>query len=136
MDRGILAILCEAYTKEQLENGEERIVLKIRPHLGSRQSGRHPPGPQQRKIVAKAKEIKHSLQKLGLGAHPICETTGNIGKGYRRNDEIGTPLCITVDFDTFEGPTADTVTVRFRDTMKQERIAIKELDLFVKNYFS
>jgi glycyl-tRNA synthetase len=135
VDRGILAILCEAFTKEQLPNGEERIVLKIRPHLAPVKAAVIPLARNNEKIVAKAKEIKHSLQKLGLGRIRY-EDTGNIGKGYRRNDEIGTPLCITVDFDTFEGPTTDTVTVRFRDTMQQERIAVSELDLFVKNYFT
>lgn len=134
VDRGILAILCAAYTKEKLENGEERVVLKLRPHLAPVKAAVIPLARNNEKIVSKAKEIKHRLQKLGLGRIRY-EDTGNIGKGYRRNDEIGTPLCITVDFDTFEGP-AETVTVRFRDTMKQERIEVQELDVFVKNYFN
>ncbi|MBS0616154.1 MAG: glycine--tRNA ligase [Verrucomicrobia bacterium] len=134
VDRGILAILCNAYTKEKLENGEERVVLKIRPHLAPVKAAVIPLARNNEKIVAKAKEIKNQLQKLGIGRIRY-EDTGNIGKGYRRNDEIGTPLCITVDFDTFEGAT-ETVTVRMRDTMKQERIAVQELSLFVKNYFS
>ena len=74
-----------------------------------------------------AKKIKSNLQDLGLG-RIIFENTGNIGKSYRKHDEIGTPLCITVDFETLDD---NTVTVRDRDSMKQERINIKDLEKFV-----
>ena len=67
------------------------------------------------------------LQKLNLG-RVVLENTGNIGKGYRRHDEVGTPLCITIDFETLEDNTA---TVRDRDTMKQERISIDELPSYL-----
>ena len=63
------------------------------------------------------------MQTLGLG-RVILENSGNIGKGYRRHDEIGTPICITVDFETLED---ETVTIRDRDTMQQKRVSIKEL---------
>jgi glycyl-tRNA synthetase len=74
-------------------------------------------------LVKIASDLKNRLQKLNLG-RIILENTGNIGKGYRRHDEIGTPLCITIDFDSIEDNTA---TVRDRDTMEQERIGIGKL---------
>jgi glycyl-tRNA synthetase len=74
-------------------------------------------------LVKIASDLKNRLQKLNLG-RIILENTGNIGKGYRRHDEIGTPLCITIDFDSIEDNTA---TVRDRDTMEQERIGIDKL---------
>jgi glycyl-tRNA synthetase len=82
-------------------------------------------------IVTKAKAIKQQLQALGLG-RMLYEDTGNIGKGYRRHDEVGTPICITVDFQTIEED--DTVTVRDRDTMEQQRIAVAELPAYVTDY--
>jgi glycyl-tRNA synthetase len=82
-------------------------------------------------IVAKAREIKQNLQRLGLGRVQF-EDTGNIGKGYRRHDEVGTPLCVTVDFQTIEED--DTVTVRDRDTMAQQRVAAEDLAAYVKDY--
>ena len=78
------------------------------------------------KLVDLAKKIKSKLQDLGLG-RIIFENTGNIGKSYRKHDEIGTPLCITVDFETLE---SNTVTVRDRDSMQQERVDIKEINSF------
>ena len=82
-------------------------------------------------IVILSKEVKNSLQKLGLG-RVILENTGNIGKGYRRHDEIGTPICITVDFETLEN---ETVTIRDRDTMQQKRVSIKELKVKYQKIF-
>ena len=73
-----------------------------------------------------SKNIKNNLQKLGMG-RVILENTGNIGKSYRKHDEIGTPICITVDFDSLEN---SDVTIRDRDTMKQIRIKIDELSNF------
>jgi len=78
-------------------------------------------------LVNQAKVIKKSLQKLGLG-RVMLENSGNIGKNYRRHDEIGTPLCITVDFETLEN---NSVTVRDRDTMQQKRLSPDEL----KDYY-
>ena len=133
LDRGVLAILTEAYTKEKLENGE-RIVLKLEKHLAPIKVAVVPLAKNNEKIVAKAKEIKQNLQNLGLGRMKY-EDVGNVGKAYRRHDEVGTPLCITVDFDTFEGD-KETVTVRYRDSMKQDRIAVADLVQFVRDYFS
>lgn len=133
LDRGVLALLTEAYTKEKLENGE-RIVLKLKPHLAPIKVAIIPLARNNEKIVSKALEIKQSLRKLGIGRMKY-EDIGNIGKAYRRHDEIGTPLCVTVDFDTFEGD-QETITVRNRDTMIQERIAVSALSQYVLEYFS
>lgn len=132
VERGILALLTECYTKEVLENGQERIVLKLKPHLAPIKVAVIPLARNNEMIVSKAKEIKKQLQLLGLGRIKF-EDIGNVGKAYRRHDEVGTPLCVTVDFDTFTGDT-ETVTVRYRDTMKQDRLAVKELPAFVRAY--
>lgn len=132
LDRGVLAILTEAYTKEITATGEERIVLKLKPQLAPIKVAVIPLAKNNEKIVAKAKQIKDDLLKLGLGRIKY-EDTGNIGKAYRRNDEIGTPLCVTVDFQTFEGD-HETVTVRYRDSMQQERVDLAILPEFLKNH--
>jgi len=134
VDRGVFAILMEAFTKEKLEDGKERIVLKLKPHLAPIKVAVIPLAKNNDKIVAKTKEIKNSLQKLGIGRIKY-EDTGNVGKAYRRNDEVGTPLCITVDFETFEKK-EETITVRNRDTMEQKRIKIKDLKDYVLEYYS
>jgi len=129
VERGILAIMNEAYNLEQLDNGKERIVLKLKPHLSPIKAAVIPLKKNNEDLVNLAKNVKNSLQKLNLG-RIILENTGNIGKGYRRHDEIGTPLCITIDFDSLENQTA---TVRDRDTMLQETIAIENLqDYLIK----
>jgi glycyl-tRNA synthetase len=129
LDRGVLAILAEGYTKESLADGKERIVLKIKPHLAPFKAAVIPLAKNNEKITNKAKEISQLLRKSGIGRIKY-EDTGNVGKAYRRHDEIGTPFCITVDFDTFENK-QETVTLRFRDTMKQERVAIDKLQKFL-----
>jgi len=134
VDRGVLAVLAEAYTEETLENGSERVVLKLRPHLAPIKAAVLPLARNNEKIVAKATEIKRQLQSLGLG-RILLENTGNIGKGYRRHDEVGTPLCITVDFETIEQP-EETVTVRDRDTTKQVRVPVAELPAYLREYFA
>ena len=129
VERRILAIMNEAYNLEQLDNGKERIVLKLKPHLSPIKAAVIPLKKNNEDLVNLAKNVKNSLQKLNLG-RIILENTGNIGKGYRRHDEIGTPLCITIDFDSLENQTA---TVRDRDTMLQETIAIENLqDYLIK----
>ena len=133
LDRGILAILTEAYNKEVLDNGQSRTVLQLAPHLAPIKLAIVPLARNNEKIVKKGKEIKRQLHKLGLGRIKY-EDTGNIGKGYRRHDEIGTPLCCTIDFDTFEGK-YETVTIRYRDSMKQERVAVEDLEGFMRAYF-
>lgn len=128
VDRGVLAVMNEAYTVETLENGSERTVMRFKPHLAPIKAAVLPLKRNHADIVAKAKSIKQNLQSLGLG-RVIFEDTGNLGKGYRRHDEVGTPLCITVDFQTIEED--DTVTVRDRDTMAQERVPSQELAAYV-----
>ena len=127
VERGILAIMNEAYNVEQLENGKERTVLKLKPHLSPIKAAVIPLKKNNEELVALASEVKNSLQKLNLG-RIILENTGNIGKSYRRHDEIGTPLCITIDFDSLENKTA---TIRDRDSMGQEVVAIDELQNYL-----
>ena len=123
VERGFLAIINEAYTDEELEDGKSRIVLKLKPHLSPVKAAVIPLKKNNEDIVNTAKNIKDDLQKIGLG-RIILENTGNIGKSYRKHDEIGTPLCITVDFDTLDD---NSVTIRDRDTMSQKRIQISDL---------
>ena len=134
LDRGLLAILCEAYTVEDLGEGKERIVMKFKKHLAPVKIAVIPLAKNNEKIVAKCHEIKEMLQKLGIGRIRY-EDTGNVGKAYRRNDEIGTPLCITVDFETFEKE-PESVTIRDRDTMEQIRVNISDLKSYILNYFN
>jgi len=125
VDRGILAILVEAYTRETLNDGNERIVLKLKPHLAPYKLAIIPLARNNEKIVNKAKALTNAIKKMGIGRIKY-EDSGNIGKSYRRHDEIGTPYCITVDFQTFEDED-ETVTVRERDSMLQKRIPIEKL---------
>ena len=138
VDRGVLAVLTEAYTEEKLENGTERIVLKLRPHLSPIKVAVIPLARNKPEIVAKAKEIKDALLKLGIG-RIYYESSGNIGKSYRRHDEVGTPLCVTVDFDTIgkgeNQEAAGTVTIRDRDTMGQVRVHADKLAAHITEYF-
>ena len=130
VDRAILAILNEAYHLEKIED-KERVVLKLKPHLSPIKAAIIPLKKNDEKIVAKAKEIKNKLQSLGLG-RVLFENSGNIGKNYRRHDEIGTPICITIDFETLE---EETVTIRDRDTMSQKRVSITDVEEVFKNLF-
>ncbi|MCL4169319.1 UNVERIFIED_CONTAM: hypothetical protein GTU68_021655 [Idotea baltica] len=129
VDRGVLAVLNEAFKVETLENGSERTLLSLKPHLAPIKVAVLPLKRNHEGIVAKARGIKQSLQALGLG-RILYENTGNIGKGYRRHDEVGTPLCVTVDFQTIEED--DSVTVRDRDTMAQQRVPVAELAEYVR----
>ena len=128
VERGFLAILNEAYTNEELEDGKTRIVLKLQPHLSPIKAAVIPLKKNNKELVSTAKKIKEDLQNIGLG-RIFLENTGNIGKGYRRHDEIGTPVCITVDFESLED---NTVTIRDRDTMNQSRLNINELSEYLK----
>ena len=132
VDRGLLAILNEAYMEEKIDEKNKRIVLKLKPHLSPIKAAIIPLKKNNDKIVEQAKNIKNILQKIGLGRIAL-ENSGNIGKSYRRHDEIGTPICITVDFETLDNK---TVTVRDRDTMKQKRLGPEELINYYKNYFN
>jgi len=132
VDRGVLAILNEAYKKEKLEGENSRIVLNLKPHLTPIKAAVIPLKKNNEKIVKLSKDIKMKLQKIGLG-RVMLENSGNIGKNYRRHDEIGTPICVTVDFETLEDK---TVTVRDRDTMEQKRLSVEELINYYTNYFN
>ena len=127
VDRGVLAILNEAYFVEEIE-GKERVVLKLKPHLAPIKAAVMPLKKNDEKIVALAKKVKDELQKLGLG-RILFENSGNIGKNYRRHDEVGTPVCITVDFESLDN---QTVTVRDRDSMKQERVSLDKVSEHLK----
>ena len=129
VDRGLLAILNEAYTEESLDNGKNRVVLKLKPHLSPIKVAVIPIKKNDPTIVEFSKEIKTNLQRLGFG-RIIFENTGNIGKSYRKHDEIGTPICITIDFDTLEDR---TVTVRDRDSMDQKRVKVDDLENLLIN---
>ena len=123
VERGMLAILNEAYNEEVLENGKIRTLLKLKPHLSPVKVAVIPLKKNDEKIVNYAKEIKRKIQELNIG-RVVLENTGNIGKSYRKHDEIGTPICLTIDFDSLEN---NSFTKRDRDTMKQERIDIETL---------
>jgi len=139
VDRAMLAVLSEAFGRETLANGSERIVLKLRPHLAPIKVAVIPLARNREELTTVARAIKAELQGLGLG-RVLYEDSGNIGKAYRRHDEVGTPFCVTVDFDTVgqsaegsDGSLRDTVTVRDRDTLSQERVKIGELAGWVRD---
>jgi glycyl-tRNA synthetase len=128
VDRGVLAILNEAYKVEELEDGKTRTVLNLKPHLSPIKAAVIPLKKNHDGLVEAAAEIKKDLQRLRLG-RVLLENSGNIGKSYRRHDEIGTPICITVDFNTLDD---GTVTVRDRDTMQQTRMDISKLPQYLE----
>ena len=131
VERGVLAILNEAYKVEKLEDGKERIVLALKAHLSPIKAAVIPLKKNNDDLVSLAKNIKDELQSLGRG-RVLLENTGNIGKSYRKHDEIGTPMCITIDFDSLEN---NTVTIRDRDSMDQKTIQIQELTTYFSNFF-
>ena len=120
-----LAILASAYREDDM-GGEVRTYLALAPKVAPVKAMVSPLLKNKPELVAKAQEVRKELQKVH---HAIAwDDNGNIGKRYRRQDEIGTPFCITIDFDTLgETPELkDTVTIRDRDTGKQERVTIAE----------
>ena len=127
VDRTFLAVVTDAYTEENLGEGKSRIVLKLPKQLAPIKVAVFPLMKNKPELVAKAKEIFDELKM-----HFMCEfdDNGNVGKRYRRQDEIGTPYCVTVDFDTLE---AGGVTVRDRDTMEQVRVSIDKLADYCNN---
>ena len=128
VERGVLAVLNEAYT---IEEANKRTLLKLKPHLSPIKAAVIPLKRNNSDLVNIANNVKSELQSLGLG-RVMVENTGNIGKNYRRHDEIGTPLCITIDFETLEN---QTVTIRDRDTMKQEKVSLSEVVNYYSKYF-
>ncbi|MBR1711628.1 MAG: glycine--tRNA ligase [Clostridia bacterium] len=123
-DRAALAFLCEAYEEEELEGGDVRTVMHFHPALAPYKCAVLP--LQKNKLGDKANEVYEMLSKHFMVEY---DETGSIGKRYRRQDEIGTPMCITVDFDTLED---EAVTVRDRDTMAQERIPLSGLVEYIE----
>ena len=132
VDRGFLAILNEAYNEEILDDGKKRTVLSIKPHLAPIKVAVIPLKRNNEEMVMKAENLKKSLQSA-IDGRVLLENTGNIGKNYRKNDEIGTPACITVDFQTLDD---DTVTVRDRDSMEQKRVNLSEINSFLKKIYN
>jgi glycyl-tRNA synthetase len=131
VDRTVLAVLTDAYTEDHM-NEEVRCYLKFNPKVAPVKVAVFPLLKNKDILVNKAKEIFKDLKKE-FGA-VMFDDNGNVGKRYRRQDEIGTPFCVTVDFDTVEKD--DTVTVRDRDTGEQERVAVKELVAYLKTKLS
>lgn len=123
-DRLTLATLCEAYEEETLENGETRVVLHFNPAIAPYKVAIL---PLQKNLSEKAKEVYNSLCKYFMCDY---DEAGSIGKRYRREDEIGTPYCVTIDFDTLED---NSVTVRDRDTMEQTRLKIEDLKKYIED---
>ena len=131
VDRTVLALICEAYSEDQApdEKGkmETRIVLRFHPRMAPIKCGIFPLLKNNEGLVAKAKEV---VDLLRPHMFVFYDESGAIGRRYRRQDEIGTPFCVTVDFETLgekDEKLRDTVTLRERDSMKQERVPIRDL---------
>jgi glycyl-tRNA synthetase len=122
VDRNLLAVLSNAYTEDEVE-GEKRTYLKLPHHLAPIKAAVFPLLKNKPELITKAKEVHKMLRKM-INGEVMFDDNGNIGKRYRRQDEIGTPYCVTIDFDTLED---DTVTVRHRDTTEQTRQKISSL---------
>ena len=121
-DRVMLAFLCNAYEEERITDTDTRVVLHLHPALAPYKVAIL---PLSKKLSSKAEEVYEALSKKFMCDY---DESGSIGKRYRREDEIGTPYCVTVDFETLED---ECVTVRDRDTMKQERIKISDLENYI-----
>ena len=124
LDRLTLMTLCEAYDEEPLENGETRIVMHLAPALAPYKAAIL---PLSKKLEPEAKEVRNMLAKH---FSVVYDDTGSIGKRYRRQDAIGTPFCVTIDFQTQEDK---TVTIRERDSMEQIRLSIDELVAYLSD---
>jgi glycyl-tRNA synthetase len=121
VNRTVLSVLMDAYSEKTNDKGEMRVILKLAPSLAPIKAAVLPLAKNKPEIVALAKSIKQTLQP---SLRAVYDDTGGIGKLYARQDEIGTPFCVTVDHQTLED---EAVTVRDRDTWEQERIKIAEL---------
>lgn len=126
VDRAALFFLVDAYHEEQMADGEERIVLKLHPRLAPYKAAVFPLLSNKHDLVTLAKEIYDDLKSKWMVA---WDDRGNIGKRYRAQDEAGTPFCITVDFESLKNK---DVTIRNRDTMKQERVEIADVPAFLR----
>lgn len=123
LGRTMLAVLLSAYREDEMD-GETRVFLKLRPEIAPIKVAVFPLLRNKPELVQKAREIYRDLKADSSKLAAVFDDNGNIGKRYRRQDEIGTPHCVTIDFETLEN---DTVTVRDRDTGTQERVASREL---------
>lgn len=121
VERAVMAVLSAAYTEDEV-NGEKRTYLKLPEHLAPVKYAVSPLLKNKPELVEKAREVYAALKKKHGAV--MWDDNGNIGKRYRRQDEIGTPYCVVIDFDTLDN---DTVTIRHRDTTEQTRLAISEL---------
>jgi glycyl-tRNA synthetase len=122
VDRNLLAVLCNAYTQDEVE-GEKRVYLKLPANLAPVKVAVFPLLKNKPELVAKAKEV-HTMLRKQVQGEVMFDENGNIGKRYRRLDEIGTPHCVTVDFQTLED---NAVTVRHRDSTEQSRESIDSI---------
>ncbi|MCA9333217.1 glycine--tRNA ligase [Candidatus Saccharibacteria bacterium] len=127
VERLVLAVLHSAYTEDEV-NGEKRVYLKLPANIAPVKVAVSPLLKNKPELVEKAREVYKMLKKE-IG-NVMWDDNGNIGKRYRRQDEIGTPYCVVIDFDTLEGEKEGTVTVRNRDTTEQKRVNIAELAEF------
>ncbi len=125
VERMVLALLCNAYEEQELEGGDSRVVMHFHPAIAPYKVAVLP--LQKKALGEKSEELYRQLSKKFSATY---DETASIGKRYRRQDEIGTPYCVTVDFDTLED---NCVTVRERDSMTQERIAIDELEKYLES---
>lgn len=128
LGRTALALISSAYDEEEVNN-ETRIILHFSPKMAPYKAAIFPLVKNKPEIVEKAKSVFEKLKENFVCAF---DDNGNVGKRYRRHDEIGTPACVTIDYQTLED---ETVTVRDRDTMAQERVAISELANYIKNKY-
>jgi glycyl-tRNA synthetase len=126
VNRTLLAVMMDAYSERTNEKGEVRVILKLTPEMAPIKVAVLPLAKNKPEIVEKAKRIKHELQP---SMRTVYDDTGGIGKLYARQDEIGTPFCVTVDHESL---TDDAVTVRDRDTWEQQRIAASQLKGFLQ----
>jgi glycyl-tRNA synthetase len=126
VNRTVLAILMDAYSEKTTDKGEKRVILKLHPELAPIKVAVLPLAKNKPEIVALAKEIKRQLQPT---MRAVYDDTGGIGKLYARQDEVGTPFCVTVDHQSLED---EAVTVRDRDTWEQERVKVSELQEHLK----
>src|SRR5256714_5857345 len=126
VNRTVLAVLMDAYTEKTTDKGEKRVVLKLHPELAPVKVAVLPLAKNKPEIVSTAKRIKSELQPA---MRAVYDDTGGIGKLYARQDEIGTPFCVTVDHQSLED---EAVTVRNRDTWEQERVKVAELQEHLK----
>ncbi len=125
LDRCTLMVLCDAYREEEVD-GDTRTVLKLHPKLAPTKVGIFP--------LVKKPELKELAKKIEAELKEdytvLYDESGSIGKRYRRQDEAGTPFCVTIDFDGLED---NTVTIRYRDDMKQERVSVDKLDSVIRD---